>query len=282
LYEKEIWRFKDSIEYEFKFKGEYGGKGSKRAVKVKPSPEQIEKANQRKRSKNMRRLLKANFERGDLWCTLKYPKGSKPSLEQIKKKDLNNFLRRLKRKYKNLGTDLKYIYRLEIGSQGGAHIHIVLNRPPGVDADLMIQEEWKPGRVNIEPVYDTEFTKLAEYIVKKPTEEIYKQLSFLPEEQQKEFIKFSSSRNLIRPEPEKKKYTRRTMEKLIKDGPTPSEGFYIDKNSIYYGINPFNGMTYFYYTELRGEDSGSNLYENNIESGWPPGWQTGSAPFFTD
>ena len=82
------------------------------------------------------------------------------------------------------------------------------------------------------------------------------QLSFLPEEDRKRCLRYSTSKNLIRPEDvfdknDKKRYSHWTMRKIIQEGPKPREGFYIDKNSIRTGINPFTGMSYFYYTEIR-------------------------------
>lgn len=95
------------------------------------------------------------------------------------------------------------------------------------------------------------YEALAEYITKKPDEEMEGQLSLFPEEDRKAFRTYSSSRNLVRPEPERKHYARRTLRKLFEEGPTPTPGFCIDKNSIIYGINPYTGMSYYRYTEVK-------------------------------
>jgi len=235
--------FDDSIEYEYKFKGEYGSKGEKRSKKAPPTPEQRERQNQKVREKKMRRLIKANFKEGDLWITLKYPKGTKKTMSEVKK-DISGFLKNLRRKYKKAERPLKFIYRIEIGRQGGVHIHMIANRIS--NADKMIQDTWKHGRVSFEHMYDSEgFRKLAAYIVKKTN------IDNIPKSQQKDLTKYSSSRNLIRPVPERKKYRRRTVRKLITSELTPTKGYYIDKNSIEKGINPFTGMSYLYYTEYK-------------------------------
>ena len=85
MYWKDIWRFKNSVEYEIKYKGKYGAKGEKRAKRKKATPEQIKMQNQRNREKNVRRLIKANFGENDYWITLKYPKGTRLKIEDVKK-----------------------------------------------------------------------------------------------------------------------------------------------------------------------------------------------------
>ena len=71
------------------------------------------------------------------------------------------------------------------------------------------------------------------------------------EKEQKKLLKISTSRNLIRPEPEKKEYHRLTMKKILLEGPVATPGYYIDKDSIVSGINPFTGLSYLKYTEIR-------------------------------
>ena len=248
-YTRYIYRFKDSIEYEFHYAGKYGAKGEKRSKKVKATPEQIEKQNQKNKENKVRRLIKANFKQNDLWLTLKFPKGTRKPPDEVKKL-LGVFLESLRRKYKRRGSELKFIYRMEIGKQGGIHIHMICNDI--TDAFKLIQDTWKHGRVNFQCLYeDGEYEQLASYLVKQPDEEVGQQLSLFPEEDQKQFIKYSSSRNLIRPAPEKKKFTHYTVRKLIENGPTASEGFYIDQSSIRQGINNITGTSYLYYTEYR-------------------------------
>ena len=99
-YKVEIWRFKDSIEREIKWKGNYGAKGEKRAPRKKATPEQIKKQNQCNKTKKLRREIKANFESGDLWCTIKYTKGTRKTTEEYKK-DFKAFREKCKKLYQN-------------------------------------------------------------------------------------------------------------------------------------------------------------------------------------
>ena len=250
MYWQDKWIIKDSIEYEIKYLGSHGERNSKRGKRKKATPEIIKKQNQRNREKRMRRLIKANFDEGDLWLTIKYIKGTRKPMKEIKS-DLRRFIDTLRRKYKKCSAELKFIYRIEIGSQGGIHIHMIVPRIRGADTELMIQEVWKHGRINYQTLDDGNYAELAAYIVKQPDEEIEKQLKLFPEEERKELIKVSTSRNLIRPSPERKVYHKRTVKKLIREGPTPTKGFYIVKDSIHIGINPYTGMSYIHYTERK-------------------------------
>ena len=254
----------DSIEYEYKYLGAYGGKGERRGKRQKKTPEQMERQNQRTREKRMRRLIHLNFHKDDLWMTLKYPKGSRVTIERVKK-DLcgrgKGFLDMMRKKYRSLREKFKFIYRMEIGHLGGVHVHVLFNRLEGKDSALMAKEVWKEitgGNSNFEHLYESGgFDALAAYIVKRP-ESDDGQLTMFGVEEKKAFTRFSSSRNLIRPEEirVRRSYSHWTMKRLLYDGPKPHPGYYIVKDSVRSGINPFSGYSYFYYTErkLRPEE----------------------------
>ena len=258
-YWQDTWIFPNSNEYEYKFAGKYGAKGEKREKRKKATPEQIKKQNQQNREKTIRRLIKANFVPDDLWCTLKYPKGTRKPISEVKD-DLKDFLEGMRREYKKRGEPFKFIYRMEIGKKGGIHVHILINRVRGKpETDVLIRRKWKWGRVNYESIYEQGgYEQLACYIVKPPPEEMEGQLSLFPEADRKKLKNYSASRNLIRPEPERKEYRRWTLKKLIEQGPTPTPGYYIVKESIVSGKNPYTGMSYLRYTENRIEEINSN------------------------
>lgn len=253
-YYVDIYRFSNSTEYEYKYAGKYGAKGEKRAPKKKPTKEQIEKQNQYYRANRVRRLIKANFWPNDLWITLKYPKGTKKPVAEVKK-DLKTFLGKMRKEYKKIGKPLKFVYRMEIGEHGGIHIHMLMNRIRGETdsfTDIMVQQYWNNGRVNYTSIYATGgYKDLAAYIVKQPAAELEGQLSLFPETERKMLCSYSTSRNLVRPEPERIRYSRRTVRKLIEEGPKPKEGYYIEADSVRIGVNPYTGMSYLYYTESR-------------------------------
>lgn len=270
MYIVDKWTFDNSNEYEYKYKGIYGARGEKRQKRRKPTKEEMEKVNQRNKETRIRRLIKANFSEKDLWCCMKYPGGVRMKPPDVKK-DIQRFLRALRGEYRKRGAELKFIYRMEVGSKGGVHFHIIVNRIWSSQTDVILQECWSralkhsaasergqpiesQGLVDFRPLYESgSYENLADYITKKPREdtEEYKQLSFFNEEDQKALTSVSTSRNLVRPQPERKEYVRRTVRKIIEEGVKPSPGYFIDQDSVYIGTNPFNGYTYIKYTEIR-------------------------------
>lgn len=246
MYNRDKWDFINSIEYEYKYAGKYGAKGEKRAKRKKFTPEQVAKQNQINKENRIRRIIKANFYPSDLWVTLKYPKGTRKAYEEVRK-DMDRFLGKLRYRYRKIGNELKFIYRIEIGKRGGIHAHILVNRVTcSKGTDMLISECWTEGFTHFTPIRETGgYKDLAEYIAKP-----------VPEEQQdhedaERTKSYHTSRNLIRPKPERKTYFRRTMRKLLEDGPKPTPGFYIVKESIVSGMNKYTGMSYLRYTEQR-------------------------------
>lgn len=249
----DVYRYGKYIEHEIKYNGRYGAKGEKRAPRKKATPEQIQKQNQYNKEKKVLRKIRCNFEAGDLWVTLKLPKGTRMRPEEVLKLR-DRFFRMLKTRYKKQQAEMKYMYRIEIGERGGIHIHVLLNRLPGIIES--ISEIWKHltgGHVNYTALYEEGgFKELAAYLVKKNKEKLTGQLTlFGNEEERKLLSRYGCSRNLKMPEKETHEYRRRTVRKLLEHGPTPTEGYYIDQDSIRCGVNPYTGKTYFYYTEIK-------------------------------
>ena len=116
-------------------------------------------------------------------------------------------------------------------------------------------EFWQHGHPYFKPLYEEgQYEQLASYMAKLPPEEDEKHPEKSRAERMEEITKenywFSSSRNLIRPEPaEHHHYFRRTLERTIRNGPEPTPGYYIDKSSIKTGVNKVTGFSYLYYME---------------------------------
>lgn len=255
MYTRKTYRFGRSNEYVYTWFGQYGKKGE-RGKKRKATQEQVRKQNQFNRENKVRRKIKLNFEEDDPWATLKYQKGTRKPAEEFKK-DVDKFIRSMRGKYRRKGSDFKYIIRMEVGARGGLHAHILFNKHPDGKHMEEAKKTWQTitgGHIHMEPICMDEVDKLANYIVKEPNDEIEEQLSLFPKEDRKAFLRYSCSRNLEEPVPEKKDYRRRTVEKLVKEGPVATPGYYIVKESIRCGINPYTGRSYLYYTEnkIRG------------------------------
>ena len=157
--------------------------------------------------------------------------------------------------YKRSGACLKFIYRIEKGSEGGTHIHLILNRIDGTD--LLIDRYWTHGRPHNELIDDSDPTmsKLAEYMTKPPSEKAtQKQRALSDTEDMTKLVAYSCSRNLKRPEPTKEReYSNRSMARILNGEIKPTDGFYIDQDiqPPIKGINPYNGWSYLSYQEIR-------------------------------
>lgn len=238
------------IEHEYKYAGNFGKKGEKRQKKEKPTPEQMQLYNRINKAKRIRRTIGLNFGPSDYWVTLTYKKGERKDMAGVKH-DVKNFKDRLRRPYKKAGVELKWMQVIEIGKRGGIHIHMVLNRIEGTD--LLVAKNWGHGHPYFKQLYEEgQYEQLSHYMAKLPPEqEGDKKREECLQELTDANYSFSTSRNLVRPEPDERKvYTRRTMEHAIKQGPKPTPGYYIDKDSIRIGVNKITGWSYMYYTEL--------------------------------
>ena len=243
-YIRQTWEFEGSLEIEEKHTGRYGAPGQRRKKRKDPTPEDIRRQNQWKRERDLRRLIKWNFGQRDYWVTLTYQKGERPEWKHLMK-DMQQMLRKAKRRYQKQGVDLKYIYRLAIGRRGGPHIHILVNRFANdqTGTDLILSECWTFGHVNIRPTYDAGgFRELAEYIAKP-----------LEEWEPPDLKRYHTSRNLIRKEPHDKIVRRRSLADRngILRYPSAAKGYYVDPDSVRMGVNPVTGYFYRHYTLVK-------------------------------
>lgn len=235
-YVKKIYTFKNAIEIEEYHTARYGAPGMPRQKRDRPTPEQIERQNQRNKEKRCRRKLRTHFEVNDYLVTLTYEKNKRPADMEEAKKDLGRFLRKVRQAYAKKGRTVKWIRNIEVGTKGAWHVHIVLNRIE--DTDVIIREAWVKGRVVQQLLYDKgEFADLAAYITKTPmTDPRLREASY------------STSRNLPIREPKTTFYVRwRTWA----NEPKIPAGWYLDKDSLREGIDPVRGYGFRSYTMLR-------------------------------
>lgn len=227
----------------------------KRAKKNKPTPLQVSKQNHWNKVKKCRRTIQKNFEPGDLWCTFAYRKGTRKSMREFLR-DMTRFQNLLRVEFKKRGHDFKWIRRLEIGKRGGLHAHFIIN---SIGDTQVISDAWnkavkESGRVHFEHI-DAEdgYNGLAEYICKEPDEEIQGQMSFLIPGDKKKLCSISTSRNLERPEPVKKKISPWKVMRIIlsKEELTPTEGYYIEQDTVQVGFNKFTHLPYIRYREKK-------------------------------
>ena len=246
------WDLGDRIDHEIGFRGTYGKKGEKRSERTKATKEQIKKQNQWNKTKRLDRKIRANFTEGQCtYITLTYRQDLRPEDSDAFKKDRRVLLDRLRREYQKAGIPFKWISRAEIGKRGAAHLHLLVNDIPGVNMLALVAKYWDKGRPMLKPADDLNSGKLAEYFTKLSSDEIKGQTTWMTKKEQKMITSYSCSRNLVEPEPDVRRCTKRTVEKMVRDGIEPTPGYSVIPESVIYGTNPFTGYSYLHYKEIK-------------------------------
>jgi hypothetical protein len=242
-YIESICKAGKTIEVERYYTSRYGCKGQKRSDKVKPTPEEQKKINDKLAEKKLRRLINENFSAGDYHLVLSYQKkkGEPNRDPEDMKEDIRKFLRTLRKEYKLQGQDLKYIHVAEVGQRGARHHHLILNAiPPDT-----IQGCWPHGRIHINPLdFSGNYRELASYLVKQTSK-------LLKTEAELQGKRWNSSKNLRHPEPEKRIITERAWYRSEAKVPAKYRGRYvIDPDSISMGVTSaeYYGYGYFRFT----------------------------------
>lgn len=235
---RKIYDFETSVEVDEYIDGRFGARGEKRKEKKKATPEQMRRQNQFNRTSNLRRRMKANFKEGDLYWTLTFRKENRPSCIGEAKNLWTDLQKKIRKICKKEDKKFKWIIRIEKGSRGAVHLHLVMN---AIDKPKMIATLWKEyGHAHLEYMYEEGgFRELAAYMTKA--------------EEDGEETHYSHSRNLPIPEPSVE-YIKEDID--MRDEVEVPKGYYLDKNSLIEGINPITGYPYRHYTlvKIRGDD----------------------------
>ena len=161
-------------------------KPGRRKPKAKPTAEAQRRLNKRISENNLIRLLNANFTAQDLAFDLTYRPGQNPETKEQALRDVQNFLRRLKRHRTQQGLpELKYISVTERGSRSGRyHHHLVINGGVSINTLAKI---WGKCYTTAQPLQfdETGLIGKGKYLVK----------------QSLCFRSFNASRNLVHPQP---------------------------------------------------------------------------------
>lgn len=211
----------------------------------KPTAEEMKKVNQMNAERTLRLKINANFGVDDPFITLTYRKDERPTPEQAKK-NIKKVIDSLRKEFKKLGADLKYINVTEYKNKA-IHHHLLINHIEGEDVSKMVRRLWKFGRPDFKYLDDTgQYKDLAAYLIKE-TSKTYKENDGGHKQ------RYSCSRNLIMPTP--KTEIIKKAQRWAAD-PKPIKGYYIDKDTVYNGIDPFTGREYQKYTMVRLSGSG--------------------------
>jgi len=250
-YVERITRAGKTIEIERYYTSRYKKKGIKRGDRVKPTEEQQEKINTRQAERKLRILMNANFGYGDYHLELDYirKKGQPERTKEQMRRDMDVFFRELRKEYKKLGQELKYIHVMEIGERGARHHHLVINK---IDTKI-IQKCWYKAyeghnRIKVFPLDDSgNYAKLASYFIK------YTNTHRKSAEGALQGKRWNASKNLVRPEPEYRIITDRSF---FRCEAKPIRGYYVDKDSVSKGMHDpdYSGYGYFRYILVRVDD----------------------------
>ena len=144
-----------------------------RAKKKNVSTEEQANLNDKNARKKLVRLVNANFGKNDIVVHGTYRDDEMPMSEKECRKDIQNYIRRVKRYRKKQGlAEMKYIYVIEskVNKKTGLirfHFHMIMNK---MDRDAA-EELWPHGDwVNADRLQPNErgCEALAKYLVKKP------------------------------------------------------------------------------------------------------------------
>lgn len=248
-YVERIIRAGKTIEIDRFYTSRYHKKGIDRGDRVRPTKESQKKANTRKAERTLRILMAENFQDGDFHIDFGYIRkhGQPYRTKEEMRKDIDVFLREMRKLYKSVGQELKYIHVMEVGSKGSRHHHLVINH---IDTRL-VQAAWKKAYpensiIHFHPL-DTngDYSRLAAYLIKYTDKTV-------GTEEALQGKRWNCSKNLRRPIPEYR---------IIKDRnqyytePKPYKGYYVDKDSIKVGVHSpeFCGYGYLSYRMVRLE-----------------------------
>ncbi len=166
-----------------------------RSRKKKPTSEVQQKLNEHNAEQKLIRILNANFTSEDIEIHLTFRDENLPENEEEAARDIQNFLRRVKRARKKAGLDeLKYVCITEGGDEGKRyHYHVTMNG--GLDRDLL-EKLWGYGYANSRRLQFNEngVEGLARYVTKQ----------FRDKKESGETIfrkRWTASKNLVIPPP---------------------------------------------------------------------------------
>lgn len=215
-------------------------KKKERDKKSSETSEEQKSVNRNQAIKRLRLLLNTNFkDEDDFHIVLTYRKNDRPQNAEETRKCLDSFMRDLRNLYKRTEKKLKYVTVTEY-KRVSSHHHIVIN-----DADIReINKLWRYGKINATPLYTNgNYEELARYLVKETDKTFSSQDAIYKK-------RWNPSKTLKQPIIIKKIVHAKSWKKE----PKPRKGYYIDKESVFNGVNPYTGGYYQFYRMIKLED----------------------------
>lgn len=224
--------------------GRLGNRGNGYGCREKPTEEKVTRWQDKRAEDKCRWLLNGNFQPGDLWIKLGWPPRVRKSSEKIRA-DIREFLKQLRKAYRHVGKELKYIFSVGRGTLGSIHLHMVVNR---FDSELL-EKIWQDivgtEKVPYPSVYIRHldrlryYPKIAAYLIKNGKETFHSIDRIYNK-------RYCASRNLRQPKIKREILQRgHWMEK-----PKERKGYFLDKDSIR-DAETVGGYPYQSYTLVR-------------------------------
>lgn len=146
--------------------------GAVRTVKSKVSKDSQKALNEKNSRKKFIRLVNENFEDGDVWATFTYSKRKEPKTYEAARREIVNYLRRVKYYCKKTGRpEPKYMYATAYGydknNRVRCHHHVFISER---DRDLLESLWTKGGRTQTRYLVSDEYglSGVAEYTARNP------------------------------------------------------------------------------------------------------------------
>lgn len=223
-YVREKYDLYNAIEIREHMDCRHNEEGERCAKRIR-TPEEMQRANQRRKEDRARRLIWANFEPGDYVRTLTFKPEKRPKDMKEAQAVKAKFLRQLTREYGKRFYKLLWVANIEVTPRGAWHIHLICNRIEG-GGDI-IKDLWRQyGGVYDQELRDKEGEDIGAYITKSPASTDNTDHKVVES-------KYSHSRNLVTPEPKRTEISGWSMS----DQPRVPKGFYLDKSSMVEGVN---------------------------------------------
>ena len=147
-FKKTIRRSRYAMDIEEYHTARYGAPGQGRTVRKKPTPEQMAAVNRYNRVRKCRWRIRLYFDVNDCFVCLTYRREERPEGMKEAKEDFRKFIRKLRRAYKRVGKEFRWMRNIECGKRNAWHIHLLVNRIP--DIDILIREYWQKGTVRMQ------------------------------------------------------------------------------------------------------------------------------------
>lgn len=235
-YIEEIAICGQTIEVSKKHSTRYEGKKIPRGPNRNETPEDVKRVNERKAIETLRRLINTNFKYQDIHLVLTYKRENRPLTPQDAKKDLEAFLRKLRRYFKKRNMILKYIAVTEYKNKA-IHHHLVISSMDTRD----LTDLWPHGQPR--PTYldsSGQYGQLASYLIKETSKTFNS-----PERVHGK--RWCPSKTLEQP-----KIIRRIVPaNSWRKEPKPKKGYYIEKGSQRTGNHEFTGYQYQFYRMIK-------------------------------